>query len=111
LWVGLVNLGGLGFFFLNFLMIFFSISSFCIKLFELELCHFFASLIVLLFREQVGQVNPGQFAFYFSMFFLYLTVVFYVRSFFRNSIFFIMISCREWWVSRVNLGWLRFVFP
>jgi hypothetical protein len=35
----------------------FLISSFCIKLFTLELCHFFASLSVLLFREQVGKAN------------------------------------------------------
>jgi hypothetical protein len=40
-----------------FMILFFLISSFCIKLFTLELCHFFASLSVLLFREQVGKAN------------------------------------------------------
>jgi hypothetical protein len=52
------------------LIIFFSISSFCIKLFALELCHFFASLSILLFREPVGQANLGQLVFSFIIFFL-----------------------------------------
>jgi threonine/homoserine/homoserine lactone efflux protein len=69
-------------------MIFFLISSFCIKLFDPKLCYFFASLIVLLFREQVSQANLGQFAFSFSIFFC-LTSVFFVKSFFSDSIFFL----------------------
>jgi hypothetical protein len=48
--------------------------------------YFFASLIVLLFREQVGQANPSQFSFSFSIFF-YPTLIFFVRSFFCKSIF------------------------
>jgi hypothetical protein len=40
-------------FFLYFLMICFLISSFYIKLFDLELCYLFTSFIALLFQEQV----------------------------------------------------------
>jgi threonine/homoserine/homoserine lactone efflux protein len=92
-------------------MIFFLISSFCIKLFDPKLCYFFASLIVLLFREQVSQANLGQFAFSFSIFFC-LTSVFFVKSFFSDSIFFfISISYRKRQVNQVNLGWLKCFSP
>jgi hypothetical protein len=80
--VGWVNPSGI----INFLMIFFLISSFCIKLFNLKLCHFFASLIVLLFWERVGQANLRQFVFFFSMFF-YLILIFLLDIFFVTLIF------------------------
>jgi hypothetical protein len=38
---------------------FFLISSFCIKLFALELCYFFTFLTIWLFQERVGKVNPN----------------------------------------------------
>jgi hypothetical protein len=48
---------------------FFSISSFCIKLFSLELYHFFTFHSVLLFQEGIGQANLGHLIFLFTMFF------------------------------------------
>ena len=87
--IGQVNMSSLDLFFLIILwLIFFSlISSFCIKLFVLELCHFFSFLSILLFQGRVSQVNLGQLAFSFLMLF-YLTMIFFVKSFFWKSIFF-----------------------
>jgi len=51
-------------------LIFFSILSFYIKSFALELCHFSTSFSILLFQERVSQANLGQLAFSFAMFFL-----------------------------------------
>jgi len=40
--------------------------------------------------------------------FSYLTSIFFSKFFFWKSIFFISISCREWWVSQINPCWLSF---
>jgi len=89
------------------LLLFFNLIIF-IKLFSFELCYFFTFPFVLLFREQDGQANPSQLAFSFTMFFFYLTWVFFVWPCFWRSIFFIPISCHVWEVSWLNLGWLDF---
>jgi len=91
-------------------MVFFLILSFCIKLFAFELCYFFTFLSVSLFRGRVGQANTSQLVFSFSNFF-YLISIFIVRSlFWKYNFFFISISSREWQVSQVSPGWLKFVF-
>jgi hypothetical protein len=70
--VGRVNLSGLDIFFSQFFMTSFLDSSFCIKLFAIELSHFFPCLNVLLFRERIDQANPGQFACSLLMFFFFI---------------------------------------
>jgi hypothetical protein len=84
--------------------IFFLILLFCIKLFSLKICQFFASLSILLLQERVGQANPGQLVFSFIMSFLFNLCLF-CKSFLLEVYFsFISVSCCMWWVSRVNLN-------
>jgi hypothetical protein len=102
--VSRVNPDWLKFFFLDFLWFFFSISSFRIKLFALELCYFFSFLTVWLFQERVGKVNPNWLR-VFLIFFIGLWI-FFIRSFFW--IFFILISYRRLLIHQVTLSWLVF---
>jgi hypothetical protein len=80
---------------------FFSISSFCIKLFSLELCYFFTFLIVWLFRERVGKVIPD----WLRVFFIELRFFLLGHPF---EFFFIPISYHGLLVLQMTSSWLEF---
>ena len=64
---------------------------------------FFFDFIISLFTFMV--ISISSFTFSYTMSF-YLTTVFSLGFFFESLIFFILISCREWRVSRSNPSWL-----